>query len=153
MNNKRYLADGPMHYWKTIAGLVSLLLLIQGCTGVNTFPTIARPGDTVAMMLAGSELVDKDTIDVTLSQGATSWDLADPDGNGDRSDSLIRSIFEVRADGRAHGLSYSSASTMNQIWAFGHEPVQSIMIVDLPTVVDGLIYGRCHIEHISQYKR
>ena len=65
-------------------------------------------------------------------------------------DSLIRSIFEVRADGRAHGLSYSSASTMNQIWAFGHEPVQSIMIVDLPATSAGnLPLADATIEHIS----
>ena len=118
-----------------LADFVFLLAILQGCTGITTFPSIARPGDSLAIMLGGSEQVNKDNIDVTLIQGASSWDLADPNGDLDRSDSMIRSVFEVRTDGRAEGLIYNNPSTMTQIWTFGHEPVQSIMIVDLPTDV------------------
>jgi len=146
MAAKQYIACLVSRNPFFLAGSILLLMLFQGCTGINTFPTIARPGDTVSMMLGGSEMASKDTIDVTLTQGSSSWDLADPDGDGNRSDSLIRSIFEVRTDGRANGLSYGSGNTVSQIWAFGHEPVQSIMIIDLPTVADGLTEGDASLD-------
>ena len=132
MTIKQATANLNLRNQALLAGSIFLLFLFQGCTGINTFPTIARPGDTVTMMLGGSEQVSKDTIDVTLVQGSSTWNLADPNGDSDRSDSKIRSVFEVRTDGRARGLNYNNGQTMNQIWAFGHEPVQSMMIVDLP---------------------
>ena len=38
---------------KYITGFIATFLLLQGCASVNTFPTIARQGDTVSIMIDG----------------------------------------------------------------------------------------------------
>jgi len=102
-------------------------LVIQGCVGVNTFPTIARPGDTVSVMIGGVENARKDTIEVLLtdSNGGVPWNLQDL--------GLVRSVFNLRADGRAYGVHYpSSFFDVENTWLAGHEPTQTVLVVDIP---------------------
>ena len=102
-----------------------VLMLVQGCAGVNTFPTIARAGDTVSILVGGSEDARKETISATLTDANNNaWDL--------QALGLIRSVFNVRADGRSKGLYNSTFLDINTSWAFGHEPVQTVLVVDLP---------------------
>ena len=110
--------------WSFIVFLAAFLL-IQGCTGVNTFPTIARAGDTVSIMVGGTEKARKDTIAVTLTDAdGIDWDL--------QSLGLVRSVFNLRSDGRAEGLHYSSYLNTYISWLEGHEPVQTVLVTDLP---------------------
>lgn len=107
--------------------LAIAILALQACAGVNTFPMIARAGDTVSVMVGGSEMARKETIQVTLKNNGTgqTWDLQ---GLG-----LVRSVFNVRSDGLAQGLHYSSYLESDVSWILGHEPVQTMLIVDLPS--------------------
>lgn len=102
------------------------IILLSGCVGVNTFPTIARPGDTVSLMIGGSEQVRKDNVSVTLTDASgKNWDL--------KSLGLVRSLFNLRTDGRAYKLHYSTNLNSNISWLFGHEPIQTVMVVDIPS--------------------
>jgi hypothetical protein len=98
---------------------------MQGCVGVNTFPTITRPNDTVSVMIGGVENASKDTIEVSLTDVATTYDL--------QSLGLVRSVFNLRPDGRAYGMHYPSFyADLENPWVAGHEPTQAVLVVDIP---------------------
>jgi hypothetical protein len=113
--------------------LLSLLVLcawtlLSGCTSVNTFPSIARPGDTVSLMIGGSEKANKNSVSATFTDATgRSWDL--------KALGLVRSVFNLRTDGRANGAHYSSYQDSYVSWAFGHEPLQTVLVTDLPMAV------------------
>lgn len=100
---------------------------LHGCVSVRTIPTIARAGDTVSAMVGGSEEARPETTIALLINSSTSqqWDL--------QALGLIRSVFNVRADGRANGLHYGSWVGRSYPWDRGHEPIQTVLVVDLPT--------------------
>lgn len=114
---------------RVILGIVGVvLLMLQGCTAVNTFPTVARAGDTVSVMIGGSENARKDTVDVILTDSnLQQWDL--------QSLGLVRSVFNLRADARSEGMHYSSYLESYSSWSKGHEPVQTVLVVDIPSGV------------------
>ena len=114
---------------KIILPLISIcMLLIQGCAGVNTFPTVARAGDTVSVMVGGTENSRKETIAVTLTDADNvQWDL--------QALGKVRSVFNLRADARAKGTHYSSYLESVSSWIKGHEPVQTVLVVDIPVEV------------------
>jgi hypothetical protein len=106
--------------------ILVILLLTQGCVGVNTFPMIARAGDTVSVMIGGSNTSRKENVNVSLTDaGGQTWDL--------KSLGLVRSVFNLRTDGLANGMHYSSYLDIYYPWSFGHEPLQTVLITDLPT--------------------
>lgn len=99
--------------------------LLSGCTSVNTFPAIARPGDTVSFMVGGSAQARMANVSATLTDASGQvFDL--------RALGLVRSVFNLRADGRAYGQHYSPYIDGNISWLFGHEPLQTMMVTDLP---------------------
>lgn len=99
--------------------------LLSGCTSVNTFPSIARPGDTVSLMIGGSEWANKNSVSATFTDAAGQrWDL--------KALGLVRSVFNLRTDGRANGAHYSSYQDSYVSWAFGHEPLQTVLVTDIP---------------------
>ena len=107
------------------------VVLFQGCTGVNTFPTVARTGDTVSVMVGGSETARKETVAVSLTDNnGVAWDL--------QTLGLVRSVFNLRAAGTAHGAHYSSWLNTEISWIKGHEPVQTVLVIDVP---DGAATG------------
>ena len=110
-----------------VFGLVALCggLCLSACTSVNTFPNIARPGDTVSFMVGGSAQARKENINVALTDsGGQVFDL--------QALGLVRSVFNLRADGRAVGQHYSPYLDSYISWAFRHEPLQTVMVADLP---------------------
>ncbi len=108
-----------------LAGIFILLAGLPACTGFNTFPTIARAGDTVSVMVGGTEKARKDTIDVTLTDASSqTWNL--------KALGLVRSVFNLRTDGRAYGAHYSPYLDSYVSWYYGHEPVQTVLVADLP---------------------
>ncbi len=111
-----------------IVAVVGVLMVLPACVGVNTFPMIARAGDTVSVMVGGSEKARKETISATLTDiNGQTWDL--------KALGLVRSVFNLRTDGRANGQHYSSYSNSFISWAYGHEPLQTVLVTDLPTGV------------------
>lgn len=112
------------HKILTAGGLI-LLTALTACTSVNTFPVIARSGDTVSVMVGGSEKARKENVDVSLTDANNqTWNL--------KSMGLVRSVFNLRTDGRAHGLHYSSTLDGDISWILGHEPMQTVLIADIP---------------------
>lgn len=110
-------------------GLSGVLLMVAawltGCTAVNTFPLAARSGDTISVMIGGSERARKNTVGVTLTDAAGGvWDL--------QALGKVRSVFNLRADGRAYGMHYSSYLDSYYPWNSGHEPVQTVLVANLP---------------------
>lgn len=105
--------------------ITALVLLIQACTHINPFPLSAQPGETISLMIGSSENARKETIDVLMTDSNNVvWDM--------KSLGQIRSVFNVRPDGNAKGLYYSSYLETNTPWAFGHEPIQTVVVLDLP---------------------
>lgn len=107
-------------------------LTLSGCSGVNTFPNIARPGDTVSVMIGGSAQARKENVSAILTDaGGQVFDL--------QALGKVRSVFNLRSDGRAVGQHYSPYLDSNISWLFGHEPLQTVMVTDLPaTATPGL---------------
>lgn len=102
---------------------------LPACTSVNTFPMIARAGDTVSVMVGGSEKARKGSMSVTLTDATNqTWDL--------QSLGLVRSVFNLRADGVAYGTHYSPYLDSYISWFYGHEPVQTVLVADLPSNVN-----------------
>lgn len=102
------------------------LLTLHGCAGVNTFPTVARTGDTISVMIGASEKARKQTTLVTLTDiNGTVWDL--------QALGLVRSVFNLRADALAEGTHYSSYLNNFYSWNSGHEAVQTVLVVDIPS--------------------
>ncbi len=113
---------------KYLIGILILFMTLPACTAVNTFPMIARAGDTVSVMVGGSEKARKDTVAVSLQDvNGQTWDL--------KAMGLVRSVFNLRMDGRADGLHYSPYLDSDISWIMGHEPVQTVLVADLPTNV------------------
>lgn len=108
------------------ATLLGIAAVLAGCTSVNTFPTVARAGDTVSVMVGGSDKARKATINASFTDASNrTWDL--------KSLGLVRSVFNLRADGRANGTHYSPYIDSNISWLMGHEPVQTVMVADIPS--------------------
>lgn len=104
---------------------IAWLTGLAGCTAVNTFPVAARSGDTISVMVGGSEQARKTTIGATLTDSAGGvWDL--------QALGRVRSVFNLRADGRAYGMHYSAYLDSYFPWSMGHEPVQTVLVADLP---------------------
>ncbi len=111
------------------AWMLIMLTGLTACTSVNTFPMIARAGDTVSVMVGGSELARKETMSVTLTDASNqTWDL--------KSLGLVRSVFNLRTEGRAYGMHYSPFLDSYISWSAGHEPVQTVLVADLPANVN-----------------
>jgi hypothetical protein len=127
-------------YRRVMLALASGLLLIgaTACVSVRTIPSIARVGDTVSMMMGGSEEARTDTVSAVLTQGSNQWDL--------QALGLVRSVFNLRADGLAGGMNYSPYERTFISWTFGHEPVQTVLVTDLPTAAMGLVEGPASLE-------
>lgn len=113
--------------WIKLFGMLMLCawVTLSGCTSVNTFPKIARPGDTVSFMVGGSAQARKANVSAILTDA--SGQVFDLQALG-----KVRSVFNLRADGRAVGQHYSPYLDSYISWVFGHEPLQTVMVADLP---------------------
>lgn len=114
------------NYSKVLNVLVTCIwAMLSGCTSVNTFPTIARPGDTVTLLIGGSEKAKKTDLSAIFTDaGGQVWDL--------QALGLVRSVFDLRSDGRAYDLHYGSSSDKQFSWSYGHEPLQTVLVTDVP---------------------
>lgn len=82
-------------------------------------------------MVGGSENARKDTIAVSLTDSnSVQWDI--------QALGRVRSVFNLRAAGTAHGTHYSPWLDAEISWLKGHEPVQTVLVIDIP---DGAATG------------
>ncbi len=116
-----------MKFNVSLVGLAALCggLFLSACSSVNTFPHLARPGDTVSLMVGGSAQARKENVGAMLTDA--SGHVFDLQALG-----RVRSVFNLRADGRALGTHYSPYLESYISWAFGHEPLQTVLVADLP---------------------
>ena len=113
---------------KLINVLICLIMftLLQACSSVNSFPSIARAGSTVSVLIGGSEKARKETVDVTLIDvNGVYWDL--------KALGLVRSVFNIQMDSKSVGQNYSSYIDLFTSWAYGHELLQTVLVTDLPS--------------------
>ncbi len=76
-------------------------LVLAGCSSTTTFPKIARAGDTVSFMVGGSAETRKQNVTVQLTDANNQvFDL--------QALGLVRSVFNLRPEGRAVGMHYSN---------------------------------------------
>ena len=121
-----------MHIKLLMFFIVLISLLGGGCTALQTFPQVARPGDTVALAIGSPDGMNKSNTTASYIPDA------DPSNPIDLT-SNIRSIFKLYADKTS--IVYEK-SDPGQPWrglftdlitsGSGHEPWLTVMVVDLP---------------------
>jgi hypothetical protein len=76
-------------------------------------------------MVAGSAQTRKQNVTVQLTDANNQvFDL--------QALGLVRSVFNLRPEGRAVGMHYSDYLESYVSWSSGHEPLQTVMVTDLP---------------------
>lgn len=104
---------------------IIVLTMLNACTSITTFPTAARAGDTLSVMVGSSEKARKETIQVVLTDNnGIQWDL--------QALGKIRSVFNLRADAISSGTHYSSYTESYFSWSKEHEPLQTVLVIDIP---------------------
>ncbi|PCJ85311.1 MAG: hypothetical protein COA54_11495 [Thiotrichaceae bacterium] len=113
--------------YKTICLIIFSLILLQGCVAIQSFPTVARAGDTVTLALGSSDQINiADTTVTYTPDGGVAVDLT----------SNVRSIFKLYPDRASPAWSFSAASGIPV--TSGHSASVDIMVLDLPP---GLVPG------------
>lgn len=114
---------------KTITLLIcTFSLLLGGCTALNTFPTAARPGETVALAVGSPDNLTIANINSVEFESAawapgTKWDIT----------SNVRSVFKLYADKASDVYEYGGTLGTNQIIRTSlHEPWLTVMAIDMP---------------------
>jgi len=103
--------------------LFVFLLVLQGCVAVQSFPTVARAGDTVTLAVGSPDGMTKAN---TTAQYVPNSDSANP------INLPIRAIVRIRPDNTSFvGTFHFSASYISANES--HSPWLSIIILDLPS--------------------
>lgn len=101
--------------------IIGSLALLQGCVAVQSFPTVARAGDTVTLALGSSDQINVSDTTVTYT----------PDGGAPVDiTASIRSIFKLYPDKLSPTWSFSAASGIPG--TSGHGASLDVMALDLP---------------------
>jgi len=121
-------------------GIISLLIL-QGCVAVQTFPTVARSGDTITLAVGSPDGMTKGN---TTAQ-FISEDPAFPTP----VDLTIRAIVKLRPDNTSNLATYDSSVISNIAHYSSHSPWLSVVVIDLPASLP-LGTGKIHIQTAGQ---
>jgi len=101
-----------------------VLLVLQGCVAVQTFPTIARANDTVTLALGSQDGMTKENTQVFF--------LSDSPDSQQVPVTNIRSIFKLYADKTSDIYNHNSQIMQNLFNYQNHEQWLTIMVLDLP---------------------
>lgn len=101
----------------------ALFVLLQGCVAVNTFPTVARAGDTITLSLGSVDGLDKSKLQITYTPQSTGVPI--------NLTSNIRSVLKVYPD-RTSSASMADGFTALLTAYTGHAMWLNIAVVDLP---------------------
>jgi len=108
--------------YKFVYLIICSVILLQGCVAVQSFPTVARAGDTVTLALGSSDQINvSDTIVTYTPDGGSSVDVT----------ANIRSIFKIYPDKLSPTWSFSTAAGIPTTG--GHGAALDVMVLDLPT--------------------
>lgn len=118
---------------KIITSLICILLLLSaGCTALNTFPTAARPGETVALAVGSPDNLTIANVNSVIFQPIS------PPGSTVDLTSNVRSIFKLYADKTSIVYENPGVSASQIVRTSMHEPWLTVMAIDLP---EGLAPG------------
>ena len=111
--------------------IIGLAIFNFGCTALNTFPTAARPGETVALAVGSPDNLTMANVNsVTFTSAAAPGSPLDITGN-------VRSIFKLYADKTSSvyeipGDALPVTGTNQIVRTSLHEPWLSVMAIDMP---------------------
>lgn len=119
--------------------LILSILVLQGCVGFQSFPHIARGGDTITLAAGSYDGMNKANTTALFISDVDASSVALP----------IRSIIKIRPDNTSEIATFDNIYTGNIEYYNSHSPWLSIIIVDLP---QGLTVGTGKI-HITTTSR
>jgi len=98
-----------------------LLLSIQGCVSLQSFPTVARAGETITLAVGSQDGLTSNNVQI----------LYYPDGQTTPIDltSNIRSVFKIAPDKTSYAWQFQAVVLNN---ASGHTPWLNVIAIDLP---------------------
>jgi hypothetical protein len=100
-----------------------ILLFLQGCVAIQSFPTVARAGDTVTLAVGSAEGMTKANTTLTFTPDDTGIPIAIPA-------SSLRSVLNIYPDKRSPAWSNSFAIAIDS--TAGHGGWLTVLVVDLP---------------------
>ena len=105
--------------------LISLLLLaLQGCVAVQSFPTAARSGDTITLAVGSPDGMTK--------ANTTAQFVSDDPAYPTPVDLTIRSIIRLRPDNTSSIATFDIAFTSSITYYSSHSLWLSVIVIDLP---------------------
>jgi len=100
---------------------IASIIILQGCVAIQSYPTIARGGDTISLAVGSPDGMNK--------SNTTAEFVSDVDGS---VVSLpIRSILKIRPDATS-ALAYEDGITNAEAYYTGHSQWLSVVVIDLP---------------------
>lgn len=124
---------------KFIYLLICCFILLQGCVGIQSFPTIARGGDTITLAVGSPDGMTK--------TNTTAQFVSDIDGSTENLP--IRSIIRIRPDQTSKAALFDSLLNAEDYYT-GHSQWLSIIIIDLPEILT-VGTGRIDINSTASY--
>ncbi len=131
----------PNRARKNLLSLIFLVFLLQACVATQSFPTVARGGDTITLAVGSPDGMTKTNTSAQFVSDIDGSMVALP----------VRSIFRLRPD-QTSRLALFNPAIDSQDYSSGHPQWISIIVIDLPaglTVGSGVIninstadYGR-----------
>jgi len=108
---------------KNISFIIVALLVLQGCVALQTFPIIARAGDTITVAVGSPDDMTKDNTTLTFTpNGGSAIEI--PSEN-------IRSIIRIRPD-KTSNMALFNANIPTLVLETSHSQWQTIIVLDLP---------------------
>lgn len=112
--------------------LLGGLALLQGCVALQSFPTVARGGDTITLFVGSPSGMTKTNTAVTYVSDIDASVVTLP----------IRSIIRLRPDQTSQTALFDNY-LYNESSYTGHSPWMTVIVIDLP---EGLTVGLGHVD-------
>jgi hypothetical protein len=112
--------------------LIAAMVLLEGCVAVQSFPTVARSGDTVTLAVGSVDGMNKSNTTATF--------VSDVDASS--ASLTIRAIIRLRPDQTSNTALFDSFVNAEDSYT-GHSQWITVMVIDLPP---GLTVGAGHID-------
>jgi len=119
-----------------------ILISLQGCVAVQSFPTAARSGDTISLSVGSAEGMTKANTTITYTPNSTGTPIPIATNN-------IRAIIPIYPDKRTSVWNTSVANGID--FSAGHGSWLTVLVIDLPVLPTG--NGTLNIQTSATYSR
>ncbi|VAW69808.1 hypothetical protein MNBD_GAMMA10-2479 [hydrothermal vent metagenome] len=106
--------------------LAATIILLQGCTAVQTFPNVAREGDTISLAVGSPR---------NMTRANTTAIFTDADGLSKNITANIRAIFRLYPDPASRVYMPGVSGITNLVDSSGHSPWITVVALDLPSEI------------------